>query len=164
MLDLNINLMISNVAVKDIIATSSVYIRIIPRLSSKNLVRPSDILVTPINAVERFTSLPYGTIADMFAVVKRVCDRLCEYYDAKSSTISIQDGKDAGQSVPHVHIHVLPRKPGDFARNDDIYDALQKHDKVPDRKLRSPEEMATEAKRFRSFFYDTNGQPLIFTE
>ncbi|VDL60711.1 unnamed protein product [Hymenolepis diminuta] len=125
---------------------------------------PGHVLVTPTNVVERFTSLPYGTIADMFVVARRVCDRLCEYYGAKSSTISIQDGKDAGQSVPHVHIHVLPRKPGDFARNDDIYDALQKHDKLPDRKLRSPEEMAAEAKRFRKFFYDTNGRPLIFTD
>nr|CDS30974.1 Nitrilase and fragile histidine triad fusion [Hymenolepis microstoma] len=125
---------------------------------------PGHVLVTPIDVVDRFTSLPYGTIADMYAVVRRVCDRLCEHYGAKSSTISIQDGKDAGQSVAHVHIHVLPRKPGDFAKNDDIYDALEKHDKVPDRKLRSLEDMAAEAKFFRSFFYNANGQPLIFTE
>ena len=26
--------------------------------------------------------------------------------------------------VPHVHIHCLPRKAGDFERNDDVYDAL----------------------------------------
>ena len=30
----------------------------------------------------------------------------------------------AGQSVPHVHIHVLPRRPGDFEKNDDVYDAI----------------------------------------
>ena len=24
--------------------------------------------------------------------------------------------------LQHVHVHILPRKPGDFERNDDIYD------------------------------------------
>ena len=35
-----------------------------------------------------------------------------------------QDGPQAGQTVPHVHIHVIPRKKGDFEKNDEIYDAV----------------------------------------
>lgn len=35
-----------------------------------------------------------------------------------------QDGPQAGQTVAHVHIHILPRKAGDFENNDDIYDAV----------------------------------------
>jgi bis(5'-adenosyl)-triphosphatase len=31
----------------------------------------------------------------------------------------------AGQSVPHVDVHILPRVEGDFERNDDVYDELQ---------------------------------------
>lgn len=31
----------------------------------------------------------------------------------------VVDGAEAGQTVKHVHIHILPRKQGDFARNDD---------------------------------------------
>lgn len=26
--------------------------------------------------------------------------------------------------MPHLHVHVLPRKAGDFANNDEIYDAI----------------------------------------
>ena len=62
-------------------------------------------------------------------------------FDSSSSTISIQDGAAAGQTVEHVHVHILPRHVGDFANNDDIYDKLQTHDKgfftccskIPDR-------------------------------
>lgn len=35
-----------------------------------------------------------------------------------------QDGPAAGQTVPHVHVHCLPRRPGDLKRNDDVYDAI----------------------------------------
>ena len=38
--------------------------------------------------------------------------------------LTIQDGPQAGQTVPHVHIHILPRKRGDFEKNDEIYDAV----------------------------------------
>lgn len=37
----------------------------------------------------------------------------------------MQDGPAAGQSVPHVHIHILPRRAGDFERNDQVYDAIE---------------------------------------
>ena len=48
---------------------------------------------------------------------------------SSSSTISIQDGAEAGQTVEHVHVHILPRHVGDFANNDDVYEKLQTHDK-----------------------------------
>ena len=38
-----------------------------------------------------------------------------------------QDGPQAGQTVAHVHIHVIPRKKGDFENNDEIYDAVLDH-------------------------------------
>jgi hypothetical protein len=33
----------------------------------------------------------------------------------------LQDGKEAGMTVEHFHIHVMPRKMGDFPRPDDVY-------------------------------------------
>lgn len=41
-----------------------------------------------------------------------------------SQSCHFQDGETAGQSVPHVHIHCLPRREDDFKKNDDVYDAL----------------------------------------
>ena len=42
----------------------------------------------------------------------------------------MKDGQHAGQSVPHVHVHILPRRPGDFEKNDDVYDAIDDSSKV----------------------------------
>lgn len=36
-----------------------------------------------------------------------------------------QDGAQAGQTVPHVHVHILPRKGGDFKNNDEVYDVVR---------------------------------------
>jgi bis(5'-adenosyl)-triphosphatase len=42
-------------------------------------------------------------------------------FNATSLNIAIQDGKDAGQSVPHVHAHIIPRCAADLPDTDDIY-------------------------------------------
>ena len=43
-----------------------------------------------------------------------------------TSDIIYQDGPQAGQTVAHVHIHLIPRrKGGDFEKNDEIYDAVR---------------------------------------
>lgn len=35
--------------------------------------------------------------------------------EAEASTVAIHNGRVAGQEVPHVHVHVVPRKRGDGA-------------------------------------------------
>lgn len=48
-------------------------------------------------------------------------------YGATSLNIAIQDGVHAGQSVPHVHAHVIPRKAADLDHaggTDAVYDLL----------------------------------------
>ena len=41
-----------------------------------------------------------------------------------SFNVAIQDGRDAGQSVAHVHCHVIPRPQGN-TEGDEIYQMLQ---------------------------------------
>ncbi|XP_054866851.1 bis(5'-adenosyl)-triphosphatase isoform X1 [Amphiprion ocellaris] len=112
----------------------------------------SDVLVCPLRPVERFRDLQSDELADLFSTTQRVAKLVEKHFNATSLTIAIQDGPEAGQTVKHVHVHVLPRKAGDFERNDSIYDELQKHDQededIPS-KWRSEEEMAAEASDLR---------------
>ena len=48
--------------------------------------------------------------ADLFKLVQRVDKFLQRHYEVNSTAISIQNGVLAGQSIPHVHVHILPRK------------------------------------------------------
>jgi hypothetical protein len=68
--------------------------------------------------------LTAAEVGDLWGLAQRVGSMLEEVYGVDSLTLTVQDGVNAGQSVPHVHVHVVPRKPGDFEPNDRIYDVL----------------------------------------
>uniref|UniRef100_M1B7T4 Bis(5'-adenosyl)-triphosphatase n=1 Tax=Solanum tuberosum TaxID=4113 RepID=M1B7T4_SOLTU len=121
---------------------------------------PVHVLVCPRREVQRFAELTTDETSDLWITAQKVGKQLESYHKASSLTFTIQDGPQAGQTVPHVHIHIIPRKSGDFEKNDEIYDALdvkekemkQSLDLDKERKDRSIEEMAEEADEYRKLF------------
>ncbi|KAE8816581.1 Bis(5'-adenosyl)-triphosphatase [Hordeum vulgare] len=111
--------------------------------------------------VKRFADLSSDETGDLWVIAKEVGAKLEQYHKASSIAFAIQDGPQAGQTVAHVHIHVIPRKKGDFEKNDEIYDAIdvkekemkEKLDLDVERKDRSMEEMAHEATEYRALFF-----------
>ena len=87
---------------------------------------PGHVLVTPNRVVPRVADLSEAELTDLWQTVRKVQAALEPYYKASASNLAIQDGKGAGQSVPHVHVHVLPRVSGDFEENDEIYEELER--------------------------------------
>ncbi|XP_020203669.1 bifunctional bis(5'-adenosyl)-triphosphatase/adenylylsulfatase FHIT [Cajanus cajan] len=118
---------------------------------------PGHVLICPKREVKRFGDLTADETSDLWLAAQKVGRQLEIYHKASSLTFAIQDGPQAGQTVPHVHIHVLPRKSGDFEKNDEIYDAIdekekelkQKLDLDKERKDRSLEEMSQEADEYK---------------
>jgi bis(5'-adenosyl)-triphosphatase len=82
---------------------------------------PGHVLIVSKRVVPRFHDLTDDETADLWSLAKRVGHALEGRVGATSVTFALQDGPQAGQTVPHVHVHVLPRVAGDFADNDDIY-------------------------------------------
>ncbi|XP_061344898.1 bifunctional bis(5'-adenosyl)-triphosphatase/adenylylsulfatase FHIT-like [Gastrolobium bilobum] len=119
------------------------------------------VLICPKREVKRVADLTADEITDLWCIAQKLGRQLESYHKASSLTFCIQDGPQAGQSVPHVHIHILPRKSGDFENNDDIYDEINEKEKELKRKLevdierkeRSLEEMAQEAEEYRKFVF-----------
>lgn len=87
---------------------------------------PGHVLVSPLRLVKRFADLSADEVSDLWLLAQRVGRAVEAHYGAGSLTLAIQDGPLAGQTVPHVHIHVLPRRPNDFPKNDQVYDEIDK--------------------------------------
>ncbi|KAK9462018.1 HIT-like domain-containing protein [Lipomyces oligophaga] len=89
---------------------------------------PGHVLVCPLRVVPRIRDLTVDEVADLFVTVQRVADVIEEVYKGQSMNIAVQDGPLAGQSVPHVHCHIIPRKLEDLPDVDDIYKLMGSRD------------------------------------
>ncbi|KIV84538.1 hypothetical protein PV11_00312 [Exophiala sideris] len=88
---------------------------------------PGHILICPVRCVPRLSQLTVAETTDLFNTVRIISRTLERVYSAGALNVAVQDGVDAGQSVPHVHVHVIPRKKGDYDHRgggDQIYDAM----------------------------------------
>jgi diadenosine tetraphosphate (Ap4A) HIT family hydrolase len=130
---------------------------------------PGHVLIISKRVCPRFCDLNEEEVADLWLLARRVGAKVEPHFKATSLTMAIQDGSEAGQTVPHVHIHILPRCRGDFEKNDEVYDAIDESSKDmgqggepsklskdldKERKPRTQEEMAKEADELRSLFED----------
>lgn len=124
---------------------------------------PGHVLVAPCRVEPRFGDLSSEEVADLWTLAQRVGNGISKHYGSEALTLTVQDGAAAGQSVPHVHVHVLPRTAGDFEPNDKIYDILDKADSSQSRVGKktnldeervecSAAEMAEEAGKLRAVF------------
>ncbi|XP_062081675.1 bifunctional bis(5'-adenosyl)-triphosphatase/adenylylsulfatase FHIT-like isoform X2 [Humulus lupulus] len=110
-------------------------------------VLPGHVLVCPLREVKRFADLTTDETNDLWTAAHKISGPLQSYHKAPSLTFTIQDGTQAGQSVPHVHIHIVPQKIDDSDKK-----LKQKVDSDIEWKDRSPEDRAQEAEEYRKFF------------
>ncbi|DAC31348.1 MAG: HIT family hydrolase [Euryarchaeota archaeon] len=78
--------------------------------------RQGHTLVVPHQPVTNLQDLNEFEITGLFTGVQIVQSKLTEVFNTVDFTVCIHDGPLAGQEVPHVHVHVIPRTPGDGGR------------------------------------------------
>jgi bis(5'-adenosyl)-triphosphatase len=134
---------------------------------------PGHVLVCPVKIVPKLEDLSDEEYKCLWLTVRTTQKMLKDRYNCSAFNVAVQDGRAAGQSVPHVHVHILPRVAGDYERNDDVYDHLNSwapkdelkvdttlevaEDK--DRKDRTRQEMTDEAADYRSLILNSNSLP-----
>ncbi len=111
---------------------------------------PGHVLVCSRQRHQRLTDLSVTEATDLFQTVQRVQRMLARHYFAESAAapsspaspagpesgsfnIALQDGPGAGQTVAHVHVHVLPRIRGLSAKGlesagDELYERMAVED------------------------------------
>ena len=72
------------------------------------------VLVVPRAHVETFPDLPAEALQPLFGAAQRVCRAVEAALDAHGTFVAVNN--KVSQSVPHVHVHVVPRRRKDGLR------------------------------------------------
>ncbi|KAF6822447.1 HIT domain-containing protein [Colletotrichum plurivorum] len=151
---------------------------------------PGHVLICPLKPYKRLTEMPAAEVTDLFTTTQLIQNMLARRYfpspsgapappEAGSFNVAMQDGVDAGQTVPHVHVHIIPRVPDESGKDsagarDEIYEQMAtepgnvggalwdaalgkrpaasgRFDNIEDamRKARSMEDMVSEAEEYK---------------
>ncbi|MGI0041041.1 MAG: HIT family protein [Nitrosopumilaceae archaeon] len=70
-------------------------------------------LVIPKNHYVKIQEMKKEDNTDLFDTVRILTSKI--EHLTSSSLIAIHNGKESGQEVPHVHVHIIPRNTGDGA-------------------------------------------------
>jgi len=76
-------------------------------------VSPGHTLIIPKRHVGSFFDLAASEVDAMTSLLKVAKVKLDEEFGPDSYNIGVNDGPAAGQTVPHVHMHLIPRYKGD---------------------------------------------------
>ena len=72
-------------------------------------------LVIPKSHYAKVQQMSEQDAVAVFDMVWKLAGAVETASQVNASTIAIHNGSDAGQEVPHVHVHIVPRKSGDGA-------------------------------------------------
>tara|TARA_B100001167_G_scaffold186556_1_gene147842 strand:- start:321 stop:728 length:408 start_codon:yes stop_codon:yes gene_type:complete len=71
------------------------------------------VLIIPKNHHEKIQDMSSDENTDLFSLVHAMISKIDSI--TGSTLVAIHNGKDAGQEIPHVHVHLVPRSNSDSA-------------------------------------------------
>jgi len=78
-------------------------------------ISPGHTLIIPRRHIGSFFDLGGAERSDLLALIDQAKVELDREFTPQGYNIGINDGAAAGQTVPHLHIHLIPRYDGDRA-------------------------------------------------
>ena len=76
---------------------------------------PGHALVIPTRHIETWFEATDKEKAEIIGVIDLVKIAIEREHQPTAYNIGMNSGRDAGQTVPHLHVHVIPRYPSDVA-------------------------------------------------
>jgi diadenosine tetraphosphate (Ap4A) HIT family hydrolase len=116
-------------------------------IANRHPIVPGHSLVIPRRHVESVFELSAVELADLFRLARTTTRALLAIYEAEGFDWALQEGAVAGQTVAHLHVHLIPRRSGDPADGTDWFGLLEQRSG----RQASKADAATEAARLRSF-------------
>lgn len=96
------------------------------------------VMLTPVRHTERFDELKEDEVIELANAVKKINKTFAGLYGTSAFNLFVNDGKKAGQHVPHVHFHFFGRSeqekisPYKILNNPGLY----KTEKLPNKEIR----------------------------
>lgn len=115
-------------------------------------VLPGHSLVIPKRHVESLFELSEEETGELMKLGRKTAKLLSIVFNTDAFDWAIQEKEAAGQSVPHLHMHVVPRKIGDLPNPGDWYQEIEKasiHIESAGRKKLRPEQMKDVVERLK---------------
>ncbi len=75
------------------------------------------VLISTKRCVAKVDDLSSKELQAIFDLIRNLNPALAKAFGAQGFNFAGNEGKKAGQSVPHFHIHMVPRKEGDSGIN-----------------------------------------------
>lgn len=74
---------------------------------------PGHCLLVPRHEAQHLAELPAAVLAALGLALTRLITAVKGATGCPAVNVLVNDGPEANQAVPHVHVHVIPRWPGD---------------------------------------------------
>ena len=89
---------------------------------------PGHSLIIPNNHCESLFELSEDELGEMMVFARKITAALKTVFKCDGFDWTIQDGVTAGQTVPHLHLHIIPRKPLDLPESSEWYSKIPENE------------------------------------
>jgi bis(5'-adenosyl)-triphosphatase len=91
---------------------------------------PGHSLIIPNKHYESLFELSDEELSEMMVFARKITSVLKTVFNSDGFDWTIQDGISAGQTVPHLHLHIIPRVTKDLRDGDEWYNHISENESI----------------------------------